>query len=196
MAVLNVQGDAAVDRLDILGPANVDATRPKVTEGRMRGLSQLPLVLAVIVGACGGSVGTTQVDIQKQADLYAIEQIEATWHKAASTHDVDLMMSVWADNATFTVGTRQLTGKSEIRAFFATEAAPFKAENNWISETPAYKMRATVDGDKGTLYFECHYVDVATRTVKAVVGSDQEVQRIGGTWLITESVAATPEFVP
>jgi hypothetical protein len=154
------------------------------------------LSLSVIVAACGGSAGTDQSDLQKRADLYAIEQIEATWHKAASTHDVDLMMSIWADNATFTIGTRQLTGKDQIRAFFATEAAPFKAENNWISETPAYKIRTTVDGDKGTLYFECHYVDIATRTVKAVVGSDQEVQRIGGTWLITESVGATPEFVP
>jgi hypothetical protein len=105
-------------------------------------------------------------------------------------------MSLWADNATFSLGARQLTGKDQIRAFFANEAAPFKAENSWISETPAYKIRATVNGDNGTLYFECHYVDVATKTVKAVVGSDQKVARIGGKWLITESVGATPEFAP
>jgi hypothetical protein len=162
----------------------------------MRGPSITLMVFATIVAACATPAGTSQPDLQKQADLYAIEQIEVIWHKAASTHDVDLMMSLWADDATFTVGARQLTGKDQIRAFFATEAAPFKAENNWISETPAYKIRATVDGDKGTLYFECHYVDVATRTVKAVVGSDQEVERINGNWLITESVGATPEFVP
>ena len=162
----------------------------------MRGFSLLPIVITAFVAGCAGSAGTAQAEIQRQADLYAIEQIEATWHRAASTHNVDLMMTLWADDATFTVGTRQLTGKDQIRAFFETEAAPFKAENNWISETPAYKIRATVDGDKGTLYFECHYVDVPTKTVKAVVGSDQEVERIGGTWLITESVAATPEFVP
>jgi len=162
----------------------------------MRGFNVMLMVVAAVVAGCGGSAGTAQADLQKQADLLAIEQIEATWHKAASTHDVDLMMSVWADNATFTIGTRQLTGKDQIRAFFATEAAPFKAENNWISETPAYKIRTTVDGDKGTLYFECHYVDVPTRTVKAVVGSDQDVERIDGKWLITDSVAATPEFVP
>jgi ketosteroid isomerase-like protein len=162
----------------------------------MRGFGVTVLVLAAIIAGCGGSADTGQADLQKQADLFAIEHIEVTWHKAASTHDVDLMMSLWADDATFTVGTRQLTGKDEIRAFFATEAAPFKAENTWISETPAYKLRATVDGDKGTLYFECHYVDVATRTVTAVVGSDQDVERINGTWLITRSVGATPEFVP
>ena len=31
--------------------------------------------------------------------------------------------------------------------------------NNWISETPIYKVRITVNGDRGTLYFECHYVN-------------------------------------
>lgn len=170
---------------------------PAEREGtRMRRYSVVLSVLAAIVAGCSGPAGAGQAELQKQADLYAIEQIEATWHKAASTHDVDLMMTLWADNATFTIGTRQLTGKEQIRAFFATEAAPFKAENNWISETPAYKIRTTVDGDKGTLYFECHYVDVPTRTVKAVVGSDQDVERINGHWLITDSVAATPEFVP
>ena len=162
----------------------------------MRGLSAAVLGLAVTMTACGGPTGTGTADAQRDADLYAIEQIEATWHKAASTHDVDLMMSIWADNATFTLSTRLLTGKDQIRAFFATEAAPFKPENNWISETPAYKIRATVNGDTGTLYFECHYVDVATKTVAAVVGSDQKVQRIDGKWLITESVGATPEFAP
>src|SRR5712691_7967097 len=163
---------------------------------QVRELGVALLVLSVTVAGCGGSASTNKPDLQHQADLYAIEQIEATWHKAASTHDVDLMMTIWADNATFTNGTRQLTGKDQIRAFFATEAAPFKAENNWISETPAYKIRVTVNGDTGTLYFECHYVDVATRTVKAVVAADQKVARIGGKWLITELVGATPEFAP
>ena len=111
---------------------------------------------------------------------YAIDQIEADWHKAASTKDVDLMMSLWADDATFTIGTRTLAGKDQLREFFTNEAAPFKPENHWVSDTPAYKIRATVDGDKGTLYFECHYIDVDTGKVASVVGADQKVAR-GGT---------------
>jgi ketosteroid isomerase-like protein len=162
----------------------------------VRRLSVALLVLSVTLGACGGPAGANTSNLQTQADLYAIDQIEATWHRAASTHDVELMLSLWADNATFTLGTRQLTGKDQLRTFFSTESAPFKAENNWISETPAYKIRTAVNGDTGTLYFECHYVDVATKTVKLVVSSDQKVARINGKWLITESVGATPEFVP
>jgi ketosteroid isomerase-like protein len=148
--------------------------------------------------ACGSSAGptTASANVQKLADIYSIEQIEVMWHRASSTKDLDLMMSLWADNATFTAAGQVYSGKQQIRDFFATKAAPFKPENVWVSETPAYKIRVTVDGDKGTLYFECHYVDVPTRQVKSVVGADQNVARINGHWLITTSVAATPTFSP
>jgi hypothetical protein len=163
----------------------------------MRRVPIVMVAVALVALGCGSSApSSVPTNVQKQADLYQIDQIEATWHQAASTHNVDLMMSIWAPDATFSLGTRELTGQDQIRAFFATEAAPFKPENNWVSETPAYKIRATVDGDKGTLYFECHYVDVATRTVKSVVGADQKVARINGKWLITESVSATPVLAP
>jgi uncharacterized protein (TIGR02246 family) len=121
--------------------------------------------------------------------MLAVDQIEKTWHKASSTHDVDLMMSIWAPDATFTVGTETYSGKSQIRGFFES-AGPFQPQHHWVSETPAYKIRITVNGDKGTLYFECHYVDVATGKVVSVVAADQKVQRIDGKWLITTSAAA------
>ncbi len=152
------------------------------------------LVLALSLTACGGGGKSSTTDqAQKDADLYAIDQIEKIWHKASSTHDVDLMMSIWAPDATFTIGPGQtLSGTKEIRNFFATKAAPFLAENHWVSDTPAYKIRTSVNGDKGTLYFECHYVDVKTSKVVAVVGADQNVARINGRWLITNSVGASP----
>lgn len=134
--------------------------------------------------------------LQEQADIYAIEQIEVNWHKASSTKDVHLMMSLWADNATFNVGTHTYTGKDQIRSFFVNQAAPFSSQNHWISETPAYKVRVTVNGDNGTLYFECHYVDVTTRQIKAVVSADSLVSRIKGKWLITQSITATPILGP
>ena len=33
-------------------------------------------------------------------------------------------------------------------------------QNHWQADTPSYKIKATVNGDKGTLYFECHYIDI------------------------------------
>lgn len=154
------------------------------------------LALTSLAGCGSGKSSASEQSAQRDADLYAIDQIEANWHKAASTHDVNLMMSLWAPDATFNIGTETLTGKTEIRKFFVTKAAPFQAENNWVSETPAYKIRTTVNGDKGTLYFECHYVDTKTQKVASVVGADQNVQKIDGKWLIVSSAAATPTLSP
>ncbi len=156
------------------------------------------LMLAMSLTACGGSSKGSGSDraTQRQADLYAIGEIEKTWHKASSTQDVDLMMTLWADDATLNLGTETLTGKAKIRDFFVHKAAPFQAGNKWVSETPAYKIRATVNGDKGTLYFECHYVDVKTSKVVSVVAADQNVQKIDGKWLITSTAGATPTLSP
>ena len=115
------------------------------------------------VGAYGARKRISGPSTDKQAALYQIERIEKTWHKAASLKNLDLMMSIWAPNATSTVGGSTVTGKAAIRAVFA-KAGPFQPQNHWISDTPAYKIRATVNGNRGTLYFECHYIDVDTGT--------------------------------
>jgi uncharacterized protein (TIGR02246 family) len=163
----------------------------------MRRILMVGLTLALSLTACGSSKDTaSQRALQKTADTFAISQIEANWHKASSTKDVDLMMSLWADDATFTVGATTYTGKDQIRNFFMTTAAPFKPENHWVSDTPEYKLRVTVNGNTGTLYFECDYVDVGTKQVQAVVAADQDVARINGRWLITKSVASTPILSP
>ena len=164
----------------------------------MKRMAMAGLVLALSVTACGGSnkASGSEKELQKQADSFAIDQLEKTWHKASSTQDVDLMMTIWAQDATFNIGPETLTGKAQIRDFFANKAGPFQPGNHWVSETPAYKIRITVSGDKGTLYFECHYVDVKTGKVVSVVGADQNVQKTNGKWLITSSAAATPTLTP
>jgi ketosteroid isomerase-like protein len=155
------------------------------------------LAAVTLLGACGGSsTSSTEQATQRDADLYQIGQIERKWHQATSTRDIDLMMSLWAPNATFTVRPGvTLTGTDEIRQFWL-EAPVFQPENQWVSETPAYKLRATVNGDKGTLYFECHYVDATTGAVVAVTAADEQVARIEGDWLITNNVGASPILAP
>jgi SnoaL-like domain len=151
--------------------------------------------LVVAVGAYGATRGGHRANVERQADLYQIDAIEKTWHKAASLKNLDLFMSIWAPNATATLADQTVTGKKAIRAVFA-KAGPFQAKNHWVSDTPAYKIRATVNGTKGTLYFECHYIDVDTGKVAAVVGAHQEVQKINGRWLITNLAASTVTLKP
>jgi len=153
-------------------------------------------VLVVSLAACGGS-GTSSASeqaVQHQADLYAIDQLERNFHRATSKHDIELMMSLWSPTATLT-SDKTFTGTEQIRSFWL-KAPVFQPDNHWVSDTPAYKIRITVNGDRGTLYFECHYVDTETQKVVNVVGADQNVQKINGKWLITSLAAATPTLTP
>jgi hypothetical protein len=157
-------------------------------------------VIVTVVGAlaaCGGSGGggAASTQVQKDAAFFQIDQLEETWHRAASTHNIDLMMTIWAPDASFTIGGETAAGKAAIRKVLAA-AGPFQPQNHWVSDTPAYKIRTTVNGDKGTLYFECHYVDVKTGTLVKIVGADQDVQKIDGKWLIINSVASSPTLKP
>jgi ketosteroid isomerase-like protein len=155
------------------------------------------MVVALATG-CGGSSkdSAANATIQREASLYEIDQIETKFHEAVAKHDLNLMMSLFAPGAVFNVDQQALTGKAQIRHWFATENAAFQPQNHWVADTPTYKIRATVNGDKGTLYFQCHFIDPKTKKVMAVVGVDHDVQKIDGKWLIVNSVAGTTPLTP
>ena len=48
--------------------------------------------------------------------------------------------------------------------------------------------------DRGTLHFECHFIDVKKRTVAATTAGNVDVARIDGRWLITNFVGSTTEL--
>ena len=112
-----------------------------------------------------------------------------------SKKDIDEMISLWTENATFTYGPGQTaTGTEQIRKTWLGSPS-FQPETHWISDHPAYKLQVTVNGDRGTLHFECHFVDIDTEKVAAVTGGDFDVARIDGRWLITRMVGSTAELV-
>ena len=153
--------------------------------------------IALSLAACGGSSSDAEAAaLQLKADKYEIEQIEKVFHQAMTTKDVDLMVSLWAPNATLTVGP-DLTaaGVDEIREFWLQNTA-FAPETTWVTDHPAYKMEITVNGDRATLHFVCHFVNYETGEVEAITGTDQEVARIDGQWLITNMVGGTTELTP
>jgi ketosteroid isomerase-like protein len=153
-------------------------------------------VLSVVLGACGGSqAGSTDAQTQRSRDMWEIGQIEKDFHKATSVKDIGLMLSLYAPNATFTVGGGETAvGVDEIRKFWTEKSPAFDPANVWIADHPAYKMQITVNGDRGTLHFECHFVDAQTGTVVAVTAGDADVARIDGHWLITNFVGGTTQL--
>ena len=144
-----------------------------------------------MVSACGGSSGSpaSEQALERKADTYAISQIERYFHESMAKKDIDQMMSLWTSNATFTYGPGQTaTGTDQIRKVWLGAPA-WKPETHWLSDHPAYKLRVTVNGDRGTLHF-----DVDTGKVAAVTAGDLDVARIDGRWLITKMVGSTTEL--
>lgn len=150
-------------------------------------------LLSVVLVACGGSATDSSGDQARRfRDMWEIDKIEKDFHHASSIKDIDMMVSLYAPNATMTVGPGETaSGREEIREFFLENSGSFDPENNWISDHPAYKLEITVDGDRGTLHFECHFVDAETGEVVAATAADLDVARINGKWLITNMVGGS-----
>ncbi len=155
----------------------------------MKRLMFVGFVLAVaLIGCGGGGSDDASREVFAAADKYAIGQLQVKWHDANSSKNLDLATSLFADDAVFTVGGQTYRGKDQIRSFFATKSAPFQPENNWTSLHPAFKLRITSVEDRGTIHFECHYVDRDDRQLKASVVGDAKVARINDEWLFTSLV--------
>jgi ketosteroid isomerase-like protein len=158
------------------------------------------LLIGVVLGifvfalsACGGSSGTSEKEeaVQHQADLFEISQIERSFHEAISKKDIDKLVSLFAPNATGTFGPgKTVAGREQIRQVWLNSVG-WKFETHWLSDHPAYKLKVTVDGDRGTLHFECHFIDVDTGEIAALTAGNLDVAKINGKWLITNFVGST-----
>ena len=156
-------------------------------------------VVVVCLAACtnSGTSSATEQAQQHKADMWEIDQIERTFHEATTTKDIDLMLSLWAPNATLTVAPGQTaTGIEEIRKFWLEKSTAFMPVTHWVSDHPAYKLEITLAGDRGTLHFECHYVDYDTERLALATVADLDVARIDGRWLITNLVAGSTTLAP
>src|SRR5262245_52783023 len=115
-------------------------------------------VLAILVfalSACGGSGGSSASEhaLQRKADVYDIGQIERQFHRAVTEKDINESVGLVATHATGTFGPRATAvGRQQIRTVRMNSEA-WKPTTHWVSDHPAWKLKVTVDGDKGTLHF-------------------------------------------
>ena len=169
----------------------------------MRKLAYLAVVAALLValqtglGKATASTATRSESVtQQEADKWEIDQIEVKFHRATTNHDINLMMSLWAPGAIFNIDQQTLTGKAEIRHWFLTQNKAFMPTHHWVSDTPSYKLRITLNGDKATLYFECDYFDPNTGVLTGAAAVTHQLQKINGQWLIVNSAGANVSPTP
>ena len=100
-------------------------------------------LLSVVLVACGGSgAGSTGDQARRFQDMWEIDQIEKDFHRATTEKDIDLMMSLYAPNATMTVGQgATASGLDEIRRFWLEESAPFAAREQLDLGSPRVQAR-------------------------------------------------------
>jgi hypothetical protein len=178
------------------GMPRISVARPAIVmvaitmEDKMRG----SLIALAAAAALSTSI-ISQAAEENPADFMQFHEVEIIFHQAASTKNLDLMMALFADDATLSAGGKIYAGKAQVRNYFATVAGPFQPQNQWVAYTPAQRIRFEVNGDQANLYFECLYVDKVGNKIAAHTNSDDTLVRVNGKWLIKEMKAATvPEL--
>ena len=151
------------------------------------------LIISAMLAFCATGAATAGAD-ENADDFMQIHKIEIVFHEAGSTKNLDLMMSLFKDDATITAGGKTYSGTEQIRGFWQA-AATFQPQNQWVAYTPAFRIKYDVQGDHARLYFECLYVDKAANKIAAHTNSDDVLVRVNGRWLIKDmKAAAVPEL--
>ena len=148
------------------------------------------------MGAAGAALGAVALAVPGVANadvshgseqIGEIYQLQAAFHRAKSRQDIDLMVSLWADDCTFTFNGTTFSGKDAVRTFFLNSGS---WHHHRISFVPSFKDQIAVHGDTAFLYFECHDVALDTNDPGGAQGAIVThltnfgvIRNIGGSWL-------------
>ena len=99
----------------------------------MRALS---FALAVVAGLSLSLVAYAGEE-ENPEDFMQLHNIEITFHKAGSTKDVALMLSLFADDAVLTAKGKTYTGKDQIKSYWQAHPA-FQPQAQWVGYTPRF----------------------------------------------------------
>jgi hypothetical protein len=166
-------------------------------------VSRRKLIRAGLAGVAVGLTGVVvapatlvaaQVDGPSSpvGDIY---QLQAAFHRAKTMQDIELMMSLWADDATFNSQgdpNSPYIGSDSLRGFWLNSGS-FK--NHRLSLVPSFKTQISLrSNDEAWLYFECHDVgdyDQPTRAIAADTFLAGTVKNIQGNWVFWDMTAGS-----
>jgi hypothetical protein len=115
--------------------------------------------LAGVAGLTGSTLVPlgAQVIEPESTQVAEIYELQAAFHRAKTTQDIELMLSLWDPEAALTVETvnppATYVGLDQIRSFFLNSGS---WQNQRFSLVPSFKTQIEVQGNYALLYFECH----------------------------------------
>jgi hypothetical protein len=133
--------------------------------------------------ARAGHEGT---DDEGRGDVGEIYRLQAAFHRAKTRQDLELMMSLWAEEGTLVNQgdiNSPYVGSDRLRAFWLGSGS---FTHRRFSLVPSYKIQIDLHGHEGSLYFECHDVgdyDLPTRFIASDTFLAGTVRRIEGSWV-------------
>ena len=104
-----------------------------------------------------GAQSIAQVGGPESAQIGGIDQLQANYHRAKTTQDIDLMMSLWDADAILPIqgDPGSSIGFERVQSFYLNSIL---FTNHRFSLVPWFKTQIKVTGDDVWLYFECHHV--------------------------------------
>jgi ketosteroid isomerase-like protein len=156
--------------------------------------SRRDLLRKAMIGAAAGAAAlalpntaraSALHDDEDSEDVAAIHQLQADFHRAKSTQNIDLMMSLWADDAVFVVNGATFAGSAAIKALFLGSGSFTHLRLSLVS---SFKIEINVHGDTAFLYFEC--IDIGNFATSPIVTSvlfnAGTVRKIDDKWVFSQ----------
>ena len=166
-----------------------------ITKMQRREFFKTVPALAGVAGLTGSTLAPlgAQVIGPESTQVAEIYELQAAFHRAKTTQDIELMMSLWDPEAVLTVETvnppRTYVGLDQIQSFFLSSGS---WQNQRFSLVPSFKTEIQVQGDYANLYFECHDVGnyaLPTRYIAADGTVSGIIRKAGGKWLFLNITA-------
>jgi len=154
--------------------------------------------VAVAVGHSGNLAGfalsplKAQVTGPESTQVGKIYELQAAFHRAKTTQDIDLMMSLWDMDGTLYVQgnpNSPFVGPEKLKSFWQTSGS---FTHRRFSLVPSFKTQIDVRGDQAWLYFECHDIgdfDQPDRAIASDTFLAGTVRNIGGKWVFSNMTA-------
>jgi len=123
-----------------------------------------------------------------------IYELQAAFHRAKTTADLELMMSLWDEDGTLRNqgdANSPYVGSDQLRGFWQRSGS---FTHRRLSLVPSFKTSIDVHGDEAFLYFECHDIgdyDLPTRFIAADLFLAGTVRNIAGNWVFYDMTAGT-----
>ena len=129
-----------------------------------------------------------------ESQVGKIYELQAAFHRAKTTQDIDLMMSLWDREGTLNNEgdpNSPYVGFDRLEAFWLGSGS---FTHRRFSLVPSFKTQIEVRGHSAWLYFECHDVgdyDLDTRFIAGYTFLAGTVRRNGSHWVFWDMTAGS-----